>query len=71
MSIYSHVSPQRSNEVPSQKENILICDCGGGTVDITTYVITQVSPCLTFDELHIGAGNIFLLSNNSPFRTVR
>ncbi|PMD34535.1 Hsp70 family protein-like protein [Hyaloscypha variabilis F] len=38
------------------KENILICDCGGGTVDITTYVITQVSPQLMFDELQIGAG---------------
>ncbi|CZR67409.1 related to hsp70 protein [Phialocephala subalpina] len=37
-------------------ENILICDCGGGTVDITTYVINQVSPRLEFDELHIGVG---------------
>ncbi|TVY34708.1 Chaperone protein DnaK [Lachnellula subtilissima] len=37
-------------------ENILICDCGGGTVDITTYMITQVVPHLEFEELHIGVG---------------
>ncbi|KAH8804545.1 Hsp70 family protein-like protein [Xylogone sp. PMI_703] len=37
-------------------ENILICDCGGGTVDITTYTITQVHPTLTFDELCVGIG---------------
>ncbi|TVY82086.1 Heat shock 70 kDa protein 12A [Lachnellula suecica] len=37
-------------------ENILICDCGGGTVDITTYTITQVSPLLSFDELCTGTG---------------
>ncbi|KAH8808655.1 Hsp70 family protein-like protein [Xylogone sp. PMI_703] len=37
-------------------ENILICDCGGGTVDITTYTVTQVSPRLDFDELCIGVG---------------
>ncbi|KAF4634009.1 hypothetical protein G7Y89_g4107 [Cudoniella acicularis] len=37
-------------------DNILLCDCGGGTVDITTYTITQVQPCLSFDELCIGIG---------------
>ncbi|KAM0129318.1 hypothetical protein ACHAP3_007821 [Botrytis cinerea] len=37
-------------------ENILICDCGGGTVDITTYKITQVQPYLSFDELCVGIG---------------
>jgi molecular chaperone DnaK (HSP70) len=37
-------------------EHILICDCGGGTVDITTYTITQIYPRLSFDELCIGVG---------------
>ncbi|KAF7946500.1 hypothetical protein EAE96_009497 [Botrytis aclada] len=37
-------------------ENILICDCGGGTVDITTYKIDQVHPYLIFDELCVGIG---------------
>ncbi|TGO59585.1 hypothetical protein BCON_0043g00440 [Botryotinia convoluta] len=37
-------------------ENILICDCGGGTVDITTYTIIQVQPYLIFDELCVGIG---------------
>ncbi|TGO11634.1 hypothetical protein BTUL_0105g00240 [Botrytis tulipae] len=37
-------------------ENVLICDCGGGTVDITTYKIIQVQPYLSFDELCVGIG---------------
>ena len=35
---------------------VLICDCGGGTVDITTYTIRAVSPQLEFDELLVGEG---------------
>ncbi|KAF7866851.1 hypothetical protein EAF04_005692 [Stromatinia cepivora] len=37
-------------------ENILICDCGGGTIDITTYTIQQVQLYLIFDELCVGIG---------------
>ncbi|KAL3421237.1 hsp70 protein [Phlyctema vagabunda] len=37
-------------------DHILICDCGGGTVDITTYTIAQVQPRLEFDELCVGVG---------------
>ncbi|KAH8587066.1 Hsp70 family protein-like protein [Bisporella sp. PMI_857] len=47
--------PNALNAVKTN-ENILICDCGGGTVDITTYTITQTSPRLEFDELHVGIG---------------
>ena len=39
------------------KDSILICDCGGGTVDITTYEITATSPKLVFKELLVGTGN--------------
>ncbi|KAF7922053.1 uncharacterized protein EAE98_008264 [Botrytis deweyae] len=37
-------------------DNVLICDCGGGTVDITTYTVTSVAPKLTFEELCVGTG---------------
>lgn len=38
-------------------EGILVCDCGGGTVDITTYHLTQVTPALKFEELLVGEGD--------------
>ncbi|KAH6672241.1 Hsp70 family protein-like protein [Halenospora varia] len=37
-------------------DNVLICDCGGGTVDITTYTVVEVEPRLEFDELFVGVG---------------
>ncbi|KAF7189778.1 Heat shock 70 kDa protein 12B [Pseudocercospora fuligena] len=37
-------------------DSVLICDCGGGTVDITTYKVTQISPKLEFEELLVGVG---------------
>ncbi|KAK8190997.1 uncharacterized protein BKA78DRAFT_331288 [Phyllosticta capitalensis] len=39
-------------------ELVLICDCGGGTVDITTYRILSTAPVLEFEELNgvIGTG---------------
>ncbi|KAJ5176311.1 uncharacterized protein N7482_002188 [Penicillium canariense] len=38
-------------------DGILICDCGGGTVDIVTYLIKQVRPDLRFEELLVGTGD--------------
>jgi molecular chaperone DnaK (HSP70) len=35
---------------------VLICDCGGGTVDITTYRIKSTFPVLEFEELAVGQG---------------
>ncbi|KAK2875390.1 hypothetical protein FQN49_001639 [Arthroderma sp. PD_2] len=37
-------------------DGVLVCDCGGGTVDITTYRILKTSPILSFEELCTGAG---------------
>jgi molecular chaperone DnaK (HSP70) len=37
-------------------DGILVCDAGGGTVDLTTYCITQAHPNLLFDEMLVGAG---------------
>jgi molecular chaperone DnaK (HSP70) len=35
---------------------VLVCDCGGGTVDINTYRIQQTKPALEFEELAVGQG---------------
>ncbi|EOD52620.1 putative hsp70 family protein [Neofusicoccum parvum UCRNP2] len=35
---------------------VLVCDCGGGTVDVTTYKILSVRPKLRFQELCVGIG---------------
>lgn len=40
----------------SAGDNILVCDCGGGTDDITTYTILQIEPRLQFEELCYGVG---------------
>ncbi|KAH8817272.1 hypothetical protein F5884DRAFT_246530 [Xylogone sp. PMI_703] len=37
-------------------ENILVLDCGGGTVDITTYTIKKAQPTIVFEELVVGIG---------------
>lgn len=37
-------------------ENILVCDAGGGTVDISTYKIVATTPSLVFDEICVGIG---------------
>lgn len=34
----------------------MVCGCGGGTVDLTTYTITAIEPLLEFDELVFGEG---------------
>lgn len=35
---------------------VLICDCGGGTVDITSYTISRISPSLVLNESSKGDG---------------
>ncbi|KAL4900219.1 hypothetical protein BDW74DRAFT_182974 [Aspergillus multicolor] len=50
---------KRSTEVglPVKPEDgVLVCDCGGGTVDITTYLVKEVRPILRFEELCTGYG---------------
>ncbi|RAO68865.1 uncharacterized protein BHQ10_004877 [Talaromyces amestolkiae] len=37
-------------------DGVLVCDCGGGTVDITTYLVTETQPTLAFEELCTGIG---------------
>lgn len=35
---------------------VLVCDCGGGTVDLTTYLVKRTEPSLDFEELAVGQG---------------
>ncbi|TLD31277.1 hypothetical protein PspLS_02168 [Pyricularia sp. CBS 133598] len=37
-------------------DHVLICDCGGGTVDITTYDVLSTKPTLELEELLVGIG---------------
>ncbi|EHA52891.1 hypothetical protein MGG_05163 [Pyricularia oryzae 70-15] len=37
-------------------DHVLICDCGGGTVDITTYNVLSTKPTLELEELLVGIG---------------
>ncbi|CAG8261106.1 unnamed protein product [Penicillium salamii] len=37
-------------------DGIIICDCGGGTVDIVTYKVKQLKPIIRFEELLPGTG---------------
>lgn len=36
--------------------SVLVSDCGGGTVDLTSYEITAITPKLAFKELIVGNG---------------
>ncbi|CZT22028.1 related to hsp70 protein [Ramularia collo-cygni] len=52
----SHLTKGASEVQVKPGDSILICDCGGGTVDITSYKINAVLPKLTFEELVVGTG---------------
>ena len=38
-------------------DNIVLCDCGGGTVDLISYKIIQMEPNLKVEEAAIGSGD--------------
>ncbi|KAF2084380.1 actin-like ATPase domain-containing protein [Saccharata proteae CBS 121410] len=50
-----HIGPDVLDPVHPD-ESILVCDCGGGTVDITTYTVLNTHPELKFQELCFGMG---------------
>ena len=43
------------------KDNFVICDAGGGTVDLISYQIEEVSPTLQARELLPGSGTLLAL----------
>ncbi|KAK4554470.1 hypothetical protein LTR86_008324 [Recurvomyces mirabilis] len=53
--LHKYTHPSSLNK-PQVGESIMICDCGGGTVDITTYMITDTTPRLEFREVCVGIG---------------
>ncbi|KAI6380277.1 hypothetical protein MCOR25_001704 [Pyricularia grisea] len=44
------------NDLIQVGDHVLICDCGGGTVDITTYNVLSTEPALELEELLVGIG---------------
>ncbi|OCL13732.1 hsp70-like protein [Glonium stellatum] len=44
------------DDLVKEKTGVLVCDCGGGTVDITTYVVEKVAPTLKLREACVGVG---------------
>lgn len=50
----------RSDSQVKVGDSVLVADCGGGTVDTTSYEITSISPTLEFKELIVGTGMIYL-----------
>ncbi|KAI9736755.1 MAG: hypothetical protein M1834_000959 [Cirrosporium novae-zelandiae] len=36
--------------------SVLVCDCGGGTVDLTSYVVVALDPSLQLEEACVGIG---------------
>lgn len=52
----SYLTQGGSQDQIAVDDSIIVCNAGGGTVDITTYAITGISPKLTFRELLVGTG---------------
>ncbi|KAM3421123.1 hypothetical protein BST61_g1536 [Cercospora zeina] len=52
----SYLTQGGSDDQIAVGDSIMVCDAGGGTVDITTYEITVISPKLIFKELLVGTG---------------
>nr|OQO22529.1 hypothetical protein B0A51_09680 [Rachicladosporium sp. CCFEE 5018] len=48
--------PEALNK-PAPGETIMIVDCGGGTVDITTYAVEKVEPAPVFEEVCAKCGS--------------
>ncbi|KAH7012995.1 hsp70-like protein [Ilyonectria destructans] len=49
-------SLHHTEDLVEQGTGVMVCDCGGGTVDITTYEITCVAPKLKLREICVGVG---------------
>ncbi|KAK5658679.1 hypothetical protein OQA88_2075 [Cercophora sp. LCS_1] len=56
-------------------DSFVICDAGGGTVDLISYTITKLHPVLEVEELTVGTGGLcgstFINSRFSSFLTAK
>lgn len=56
VAVLSDMTKGASEEQIKVGDSVMIIDCGGGTVDITTYEISSIDPKLTFKEHLVGTG---------------
>lgn len=49
-------SATETDSLVEANTGVLVCDCGGGTVDITSYTIARTSPTLVLNESCAGVG---------------
>lgn len=49
-------SLEHTDDLVKPKTGILVCDCGGGTVDITSYNVKRTQPRLILEESETGIG---------------
>ncbi|KAL1390091.1 hsp70-like protein [Phyllosticta capitalensis] len=47
---------RKSPDPIAEGETFMVCDCGGGTVDLTTYVVESCKPVYKFQEVCAGEG---------------
>lgn len=47
-----------SNKRPKPGDTFVLCDCGGGTVDLITYEVKETEPYLKLGEAVEGSGTI-------------
>ncbi|OAX80402.1 hypothetical protein ACJ72_05262 [Emergomyces africanus] len=55
-SLKKYTTPNGVGGFVKTGDGVVVCDCGGGTVDLTTYLILQTLPTLGFEELYTGVG---------------
>ncbi|KAL7950666.1 hypothetical protein V8C42DRAFT_340281 [Trichoderma barbatum] len=67
-------SLHRLEDFVKPKTGVMVCDCGGGTVDITTYEVEETYPTLKLREIAIGVVqnqvNQVKFKNEQPIETV-
>ena len=49
-------SLDHTDDLVKPQTGVLVCDCGGGTVDITSYIVKRTHPRLVLDESGVGRG---------------
>ncbi|PGH03861.1 hypothetical protein GX51_03849 [Blastomyces parvus] len=55
-SLKKYATPNEVGGFVKPGDGVLVCDCGGGTVDLTAYLVLQTVPTLGFEELCTGVG---------------
>ncbi|KAH7027909.1 uncharacterized protein B0I36DRAFT_385836 [Microdochium trichocladiopsis] len=51
-----HLTTRENKQLIEVGDGILICDCGGGTVDLASYLIKSITPKLQLDQVCVSEG---------------